>query len=179
MMNNNDNYNNNNNGGRLSLGLEDKFRGRYRTPPHQPTQSSLWHPIMVKSLSVTSKELPFKCLEDFLYVSETAYSSLDMMNRVEHAAWILCLEFFPTWFLKNNCNGNINQRKNNDNNYNDNNNDSNSNKNYSNYIFVRLKKIVRRWHIKFKKREIAKNRKQWQQQQKQQPEKTKTYLIKI
>ena len=41
MMNNNDNYNNNNNGGRLSLDLEDKFRGRYRTPPHQPTQSSL------------------------------------------------------------------------------------------------------------------------------------------
>ena len=31
--NNNNNNNNNNNGGRLSLRLEDKFRGRYRTPP--------------------------------------------------------------------------------------------------------------------------------------------------
>ena len=31
---------------------------------------------------------------------------------VDHATWIPCLEFSPTWFLKNNCSGNINQHSN-------------------------------------------------------------------
>ena len=37
---------------------------------------------------------------------------------VDHPAWIPYLELSPSWFLKNNCNGNINQNNNYDNNYN-------------------------------------------------------------
>ena len=58
---------------------------------------------------------------------------------VDHTVWIPCLELYPTWFLKNNCNGNINQHNNN-NSYNDNNNDSNNNINHNNNIMIiRLK----------------------------------------
>ena len=88
---------------------------------------------------------------------------------VDHTAWIPCFELFLTLFLKNNCNGNINQHNNNnnnnnnnndnnnnnnnDNNNNNNNNDSyNNNNNNSNNIIIRLEQIVRRWKIKFKER---------------------------
>ena len=58
--------------------------------------------------------------------------------RVDHTAWIPCLELSPTWFLKNNCNGNINQHNNNS--YNDNNNDNNNNINQNNNnMIIRLK----------------------------------------
>ena len=36
---------------------------------------------------------------------------------VNHDAWISCLELSPTWFLKHNCAGNINQNQNYDNNH--------------------------------------------------------------
>ena len=58
--------------------------------------------------------------------------------EVDHTAWIPCLELSPTWFLKNNCNGNINQHNNNS--YNDNNNDNNNNINQNNNnMIIRLK----------------------------------------
>ena len=88
---------------------------------------------MPKAFKSYQKELFLRCVKGFIYVSKTAYSSLSMTNRGRPC----CLNSLfgtPLHFLKNTCNGNINQYNNNDNNCkNDhNNNDNNINKNNNN-----------------------------------------------
>ena len=53
-----------------------------------------------------------------IYAPETAYLSLEVMNRVDHVAWLPYLVLPHNLFLKNACNGNINQHNNSNNNNN-------------------------------------------------------------
>ena len=76
-----------------------------------------------------------------MYASEKACSLLTVINKGRPCRLNCLLWTLPTWFLKSNCNGNINQHNNNNNiSYDNNNNDSNNkDNNNSNDITIRLK----------------------------------------
>ena len=87
---------------------------------------------MPKAFKSYQKEFLLRCVEGFIYLSITAYSSLSVMNRGRPCR-LNSLFGTPLHFLKSTCNGNINQNNNNDNNCkNDNNNDNNNINNNNN-----------------------------------------------
>ena len=86
-----------------------KCRGRYRTPTATNTELLVILHNGRRSLS-NIKKSPASDAARALYMPlKRLIHHLTWWIGVDHAAWIPCLELSPTWFLKNNCNGNINQ----------------------------------------------------------------------
>ena len=106
-----------------------KCRGRHRMSRTTNTELLVilhngWKPLsnIKKSFSSDAVRVLYTLLKRLIH-------RLTWYVRVNHAAWILCLELSPTWLLKTNCNGNINQHNSNNNHYNNNKNDNNNNNN--------------------------------------------------
>ena len=144
-----------------------KCRGRCRTPTTTNTELLVTLQNGRKPLSNIKKSSPSDAVSALYTPLKRLIHLLTWWIGVDHAAWIPCLELSPIWFLKNNCNGDINQHSNNDNSYNENNSDSNNNKynninnnnnnnnnNNSNNVINMFKSIVRRWKITLKKRKL-------------------------
>ena len=95
-----------------------KWRGRYRTPTAINTELPVTLHNVRRPLS-NIKKSPTSDTGRALYMPlKRLIHRLAWWIGVDHAAWIPCLELSPTWFLKNNCTGNINQNNNCNNNHN-------------------------------------------------------------
>ena len=86
-----------------------KCRGRYRTPTATNTELLVMLHNDRKPLSNSKKSSPSDGASASYMPLKRLMHHLTWWIGVDHAPWIPCMELSPTWFLKNNCNGNINQ----------------------------------------------------------------------
>ena len=89
-----------------------KCRGRYRTPTATNTELLVTLHNGRRPLSNIKKSFPSDAVRVLYVLLKRLIQNLTWWIGVEHAPWVPCLELSPTWFLKNNCNGNINQNNN-------------------------------------------------------------------
>ena len=115
-------------------------RSRYRTPTTPNTKLLLTLQNGLKPLSNIKKSSPSDAVRVVYTPLKRLIHHLRWWIGIDHAAWIPCLELSPTWFLKNNCNGNNNQHSNNNNNNNNNDSKNNNNNNTkSNNVIISLR----------------------------------------
>ena len=119
----------------ITITIIAKCRGRYKTPT--TTNMELFMALYngQKFLTNIKKSSTSDAVRVLYRPLKRLIHHLTWWIEVVYAAWIICLELSPIWFLKNTCNGNINQYNNNNNS----NNDCNNNNNNSNNIIIRLK----------------------------------------
>ena len=86
-----------------------KCRDRYRTPTTTNTELLVMLHNDRKPLSNIKKSSPSDGVSASYMPLKRLIHHLTWWIGVDHAPWIPCMELSPTWFLKNNCNGNINQ----------------------------------------------------------------------
>ena len=101
-----------------------KYRGRYRTPTRTNTELLVTLYNGRRPLSNIKKSFPSDAVRVLYVPLKRLIQNLTWWIGVEHAPWVPCLELSPTWFLKNNCNGNVNQNSDYNNYYNNHNSDS-------------------------------------------------------
>ena len=89
-----------------------KCRGRYRTPTATNTDLLVTSHNGRRPSSNIKKSHTSDAARALYMPLKQLIHHLAWWIGVDQAAWIPCLELSPTWFLKNNCTGNISQNNN-------------------------------------------------------------------